>query len=306
MQYYVTALQEGLLYGILAIGIFISLRILNIPDLTAEGSFGIGCAAAAVSASSGLGLLSLPIAMLAGALAGLVTALLQTKLRVHPVISGIITMSAAYSVKLIIMKNTTNVAMGDASFFKVLRTLLANSNAMTKKLAACGVSFLIATAIVLLVIWFFSTHTGMCIRATGDNPEMVSASSINADMEKVIGLCVSNALIGLAGGLVAHYNGYSDVSSSNGILVYGLAAVIIGEAVIGKRGVTIGIISAVIGSVIYKLIVAVVIDFNLFGVYSANLMKLMCAVIVAITLSIPEIKKLIAKRKLLKEAKRNA
>ncbi len=308
MQYIVTALQEGFLYGILALGIFISLRILDIPDLTAEGSFGVGAAAAAVVAAGGFTLPSLFAGLLAGAAAGLLTGLLQTGLKVHPVLAGIITMSGAYSVKLIIMRNTTNVPCGKYSVFTLLkhRAAAAGLAGAGEKLFVCAVCFVIVAVLVLILVWFFHTNTGMCIRATGDNPDMVRASSINANLEKIIGLSVSNALIGLSGALVAHYNSASDVSTSNGTLVYGLAAVIIGEAIFGRRSVTVGLISAVAGSVIYKLIDAFVIESNLFGSYSANLMKLLCAVIVAVTLAIPAGRDFTGRMRLKWEAKKDA
>ena len=164
----------------------------------------------------------------------------------------------------------------------------------------------ICLVVTLLLIVFFKTHVGLCIRATGDNQDMVRASSINVDATLILGLCISNGLIGLAGALVTHYVGYSDTSTSNGTLIYGLAAVIIGEALFGKRGVTVGLISAVCGSVIYKLIVTFVVDIELFGTNSANLMKLMCAVIVAATFIIPAAKRTARNRKVKKEARRNA
>ncbi len=289
MQLYITALQEGLLYGLLAVGIFISLRMLNIPDLTTESSFGFGAAAAAVTAAAGHPILSLPVALVAGALAGFVTGLLQTKLRVHPVLAGIITMSGLYSINLIVMHNTPNLPLGENALFKLLYSCFDLSS-VQKKIVGAAVSAVFCAIVLVIVIRFFKTQLGLCIRATGDNPEMVRASSINVHAVKITGLCISNALVALSGALIAHYSGYSDIHSSNGTLVYGLAAVIIGEAIFGRRGVTLGLISSVLGSIVYKIIVTFVVQMNLFGDYSATLMKLMCAVIVAITLSIPAIR----------------
>lgn len=291
---YVTALQEGFLYGLLALGVFISLRILNIPDLTTEGSFGIGNAVAALMASQGHGSLSVILALLLGAAAGLCTGFLQTKLKVHPVLAGIITMSGLYSVNLII-RGGPNLAVGAGSLFKKLYALLGDGATRdVKKIYGAVLSFAVAAVVVVLVILFFKTHLGMCIRATGDNPDMVRASSINVDRTKIIGLCLSNALIALSGAMICHYTGYSDASSSSSTLIYGLAAVIIGEAVFGRHGVGIGAISAVAGSVIYSIIVTFVVDIELFGKNSATLMKLLCAVIVAITLAIPSVREHIA------------
>ena len=305
MALYVVALQEGFLYGILALGVYISLRVLYLPDLTTEGSFGFGAAVAALTASFGHPYLSLPLALLAGACAGFVTGLLQTRLKIHPVLSGIITMNALYTVNLMTM-GTTNLSIGAGnSLFKILYALY-EFTPLQKKMLGAGVSFAAALIVLLLMILFFKTHLGMCVRATGDNPDMVRASSINADRTKLVGLSVSNALVGLSGALIVHYSGYADVNASSGTLVYGLAAVIIGEAVCGRSGPVRGLICALLGSVIYKLIVTLVVDLNLFGSYSANMMKLMCAVIVAVTLAIPAMRQYSAQRRRMREAKKNA
>ena len=305
MALYVVALQEGFLYGILALGVYLSLRILNLPDLTTEGSFGFGASIAAIVAAAGHPFLSLPLALLAGAMAGMVTGLLQTKLKIHPVLSGIITMNGLYTVNLMAMGTTNLSVSGSNALFKMLYACF-ELEAFQKKIVGAIAGGIAAIAVLLVMILFFKTHLGMCIRATGDNPDMVRASSINADRTKVVGLCVSNALVALSGGLIVHYSGYADINASSGTLVYGLAAVIIGEAVCGRSGPTRGLISAVIGSVIYKLIVTLVVDLNLFGSYSANMMKLMCAVIVAVTLAIPAVKQYGEQRRLMREAKKNA
>lgn len=305
MALYVVALQEGFLYGILALGVYFSLRILNLPDLTTEGSFGFGASIAAIVAAAGHPFLSLPLALLAGAMAGMVTGLLQTKLKIHPVLSGIITMNGLYTVNLMAMGTTNLSVSGSNALFKMLYACF-ELDAFQKKVVGAVAGGIVAIVVLLVMILFFKTHLGMCIRATGDNPDMVRASSINADRTKVVGLCVSNALVALSGGLIVHYSGYADINASSGTLVYGLAAVIIGEAVCGRSGPTRGLISAVIGSVIYKLIVTLVVDLNLFGSYSANMMKLMCAVIVAVTLAIPAVKQYGEQRRLMREAKKNA
>lgn len=304
MQVYITAIEEGFLYGLLALGIYISLRILNIPDLTTEGSFGFGSAVAAVTAAQGFSLLSFLAAFLAGVLAGIVTGLLQTKLKVHPVLAGIITMSGLYSINLIV-RGSSNLNFNDNSVFTRFFKLIGVSG-QDKKIVGLIIGAAVCIAVTVLVIVFFRTHLGLCIRATGDNPDMVKASSINVDFSLVFGLALANGLIALSGALISHYLGLSDQSFANGTLIYGLAAVIIGEAIFGKRNVALGFISAVVGSVIYKIIVAFVIDVSLFGKNSENLMKLTCAIIVAVTLVVPEIKHQIESGKIKKEAKRNA
>lgn len=304
MQVYITAIQEGFLYGLLALGVYISLRILDIPDLTTEGSFGFGSAVAAVVASRGLSILSFFAAFAAGVLAGIVTGLLQTKLKVHPVLAGIITMSGLYSINLMV-RGSSNLNFNENSVFQRLFTAL-NISGTNKKITGLVIAAVICIIVTVLVIIFFRTHLGLCIRATGDNPDMVKASSINVNFSLVFGIALANGLIALSGALVSHYLGLSDQSFSNGTLIYGLAAVVIGEAIFGKRSVALGLISAIAGSIVYKVIVAFVIDVSLFGSNSENLMKLTCAIIVALTLVIPEIKNQVKNGKIKKEARKNA
>ena len=301
MTLFLGSLQLGLLYGILAIGIYISFRILNVPDLTTEGSFTFGLATSAMCAIGGHYILGIFLSIAAGALAGIVTGILQTKCRIHPILSGIITMSGLYTVNLAVMKNAVNVSLiGKDEIFTVISAALEN---MSRDAVRCIVSFIFAAVVCLIMIWFFKTHLGLCIRATGDNEAMVSSSSINVDATKIISLAISNGCVGLSGGLLAQYQGFADINSSVGILVVGLASVIIGEVVMGRRGVTIGIISAVIGSIIYRYIIALATASHIFPAFA---LKLVSAVIVAVALSIPAIKQGIALSKIKKEARKNA
>ncbi len=301
MTLFLGSLQLGLLYGILAIGIYISFRILNVPDLTTEGSFTFGLATSAMCAIGGHYILGIFLSIAAGALAGIVTGILQTKCRIHPILSGIITMSGLYTVNLAVMKNAVNVSLiGKDEIFTVISAALEN---MSRDAVRCIVSFIFAAVVCLIMIWFFKTHIGLCIRATGDNEAMVSSSSINVDATKIISLAISNGCVGLSGGLLAQYQGFADINSSVGILVVGLASVIIGEVVMGRRGVTIGIISAVIGSIIYRYIIALATASHIFPAFA---LKLVSAVIVAIALSIPAVKQAIALSKIKKEARKNA
>lgn len=301
MTLFLGSLQLGLLYGILAIGIYISFRILNVPDLTTEGSFTFGLATSAMCAIGGHYILGIFLSIAAGALAGIVTGILQTKCRIHPILSGIITMSGLYTVNLAVMKNAVNVSLiGKDEIFTVISAALEN---MSRDAVRCVVSLIFAAVVCLIMIWFFKTHIGLCIRATGDNEAMVSSSSINVDATKIISLAISNGCVGLSGGLLAQYQGFADINSSVGILVVGLASVIIGEVVMVRRGVTIGIISAVIGSIIYRYIIALATASHIFPAFA---LKLVSAVIVAVALSIPAIKQGIALSKIKKEARRNA
>ena len=213
-------------------------------------------------------------------------------------------MSGLYSVNLMV-RGSSNLNFNDNSVFTKIFNLLGIAGA-DKKVAGLIIGAAVCVIITVLVIIFFRTHLGLCIRATGDNQDMVKASSINVDFSLIFGLALANGLIALSGALISHYLGLSDQSFSNGMLIYGLAAVIIGEAIFGKRNVALGLISAVVGSLIYKIIVAFVIDVSLFGKNSENLMKLTCAIIVAATLVIPEIKRQIENGKIKKEARKNA
>ena len=288
-------LQLGILYGLLAIGIYISFRILNTPDLTAEGSFTFGLSVSAVVASAGHPYLALVLGMLAGALAGAVTGILQTKCKIRPVLAGILTMSALYSINMFVMGAKANVTLIGVK--TVFTDAVLAFSALNKEIIKLMVIIAFTAVFAAILIIFFKTHTGLCIRAAGDNETMVRASSINGDAVRVIALCISNAFIALNGALIAQYQCFADINSGVGILVVGLASVIIGEVIFGKRSVTIGIICAVVGSLIYRTIIAIATDLNLLPAY---MLKLISAVIVAIALTVPAIKAAVRRSKVKK------
>ena len=281
MKLFIGSLQLGLLYGILALGIYISFRILSIPDLTTEGSFAFGLSVSAAVTAAGHPLLALPASLLAGACAGAVTGILQTRYRIHPILSGIITMSGLYSINLMVLGGAPNLSLVRASTIFKIVPFLSKNDAMT---VLPIVFAILCTAAIIL---FYHTHLGMCIRAVGDNEEMVRASSINVDACKVLAFSISNALIALSGAIIAQYQGYADISSSTGILVVGLASVIIGEAVFGRRGITLGFISAIVGSLVYRYIIALATRYSPLDAY---MLRLVSAVIVGITLAMPAVK----------------
>lgn len=295
------SLQLGLMYGLLAMGVYVSFRILNTPDLTAEGSFTLGVAVSAMVTLAGAPWLGLLAAFGCGMAAGAVTGLLQTKVGVHPILAGILTMSALYTVNLAVMGASANVSLiGKDTLYQRLFAQLAPLSKDGVKLLVGGV---LALGVWLLLMWFFRTHLGLCIRATGDNEAMVRSSSINASRMKVLGLAISNGCIALSGAVVAQYQGYADISSGMGILVVGLASVIIGEAVLGRRGVAYGLASAIVGSAVYRLIISLALSTNIFPAY---FLKLVSAVIVGAALSIPAVRDALAKRRLRREGKRHA
>jgi putative ABC transport system permease protein len=278
MTLLIGSLQLGFLYGILALGIYISFRILSTPDLTTEGSFSFGLAVSAAVTAMGHPILALPAAILAGALAGAVTGLLQTKLLIHPILSGIITMSGLYSINLFVLGGASNLSLVRTDTIFKIMPLLTKDQAMTVLSIAAAI-----ICLVLLIV-FFKTHLGMCIRAVGDNEDMVRASSINTDGCKILAFCVSNGLIALSGGLIAQYQGYADISSGTGILVVGLASVIIGEAFFGRRSVSVGFVSAIVGSIVYRYIIALATRYSPLPAY---MLKLVSALIVALALALP-------------------
>ncbi len=278
MKLLVGSLQLGLLYGILALGIYISFRILSTPDLTTEGSFAFGLSVSAAVTAAGHPLLALPASIIAGAAAGSITGFLQTRLMIHPILSGIITMSGLYSVNLLVLGGASNLSLVRTS------TLFKLFPFMDKQTAMTVIPAIAVVICLILVILFFRTHIGMCIRAVGDNADMVRASSINVDLCKILAFAISNALIAFSGALIAQYQGYADISSGTGILVIGLASVIIGEAILGRKSVAVGFVSAIVGSVLYRYMIALATRYSPLPAY---MLKLVSAVIVALALALP-------------------
>lgn len=284
MALLIGSLQLGFIYGILALGIYITFRILKIPDLTAEGSFTLGMAVSTWFAMRSHPLAGIFAGFLAGAAAGSVTGLLQTKLRIHSILAGILTMSGLYSISMYVMNGASNVSLLTGTTF--YKQMFAAFDGVDKDIIRSVISVVFLLVVLLLLIFFFKTRLGLCIRATGDNEDMVKASSINADGTKILALAISNGCIALAGGLLAQYQGFFDISSGTGILAVGLASVIIGEVFGGKNSLTAGMITAAVGAVVYRYIIAFALKYNFFEAY---MLKLVSAIIVAIALSIPAI-----------------
>ncbi len=290
-------LQEGLFYALLAMGVFISFRILNTPDLTTEGSYTLGVAVSAVLTVAGHPVLGLVCAFLAGALAGSVTGVLQTKVGIHPILAGILTMSGLYTINTAVMGGKPDVTLTKTTIFnKLYEVFNINLQAfnkdraaftMAKEITVLIVAAVLATAVLIALIWFFRTHVGLCIRATGNNEAMVRSSSINAGGMKILGLAVANGCTALAGGVMTQSGGFATISNGAGVLVVGLASVIIGEAIIGKRGVTVGLMSVILGSVLYQCLIRLATSLNVFPAYY---LKLVSAVIVAFALALPMLK----------------
>lgn len=280
------AVQLGLIYALMAMGNYISFRILNIPDLTVDGSFALGMAVSVMTAISGHPMLALVFAALAGACAGLVTGFLQTKVGINPILAGVLTMTALYSVNLFIMQGKANQSLfGHKTIFSLLENLGLSKNA-----SRTVVVLVIAVLVAAVLAVFFKTRFGIAIRATGDNEEMVRSSSINANATKCVGFALANACVALSGGLVCQYNQSADTGYGSGMLVVGLASVIIGEAVFRHGGVTRGLYAVLTGAVLYQLIIALALKVELLPAYG---LKFVSASIVTIALAMPKIKSII-------------
>lgn len=300
MTLFIGSLQLGLIYGFLAIGIYISFRIMNIPDLTAEGSFTFGLVVAAVFADLGHPILGIVLALAAGALAGVVTGALNVYLRIPAILAGILTMSGLYSVNLLTMDSKANLTLiGVDTVFSLTAPIFGGDLDLAKTL----VNLVLVALAVFLIYTFFKTRIGLSIRATGDNEYMVRASSINIGVTKILALALSNAIIALSGGILAQYQQFADISSGVGMLVVGLASVIIGEAFLGQRGILCGLCAAVLGSIIYRLLIALAYQTNIFP---SAAFRLISAVIVTIALAIPAIKQLLDMQRKRKENLRDA
>lgn len=289
----VGALQLGLLYAAMAMGVFVTFRILDIADLTVDGSFVTGMAAAAVTTialhNPIIGILA---GIVAGGLAGLITGLLLTKVKVPPILAGIITMTGLYSINMFIMDEKSNLSLvGQDTIF----TTFCKASPMNDEIDKLILAALIIAVLAVFLTVFFKTRPGMAIRATGDNEAMVRSSSINADISKCLGLIIANAFVGLSGALICQYQMFSDVGYGTGMVVIGLASIIIGETICGRHSVGVGIISACVGSAVYRIIIALALRFEIFPSYA---LKLISAVIVALSIAIPTAKKVLVNAKI--------
>lgn len=295
-----SALLLGLQYALLALGVYLTFRVLNVPDLTVDGSFTLGAAVSAVLSVAGHPFLGLFAALLCGAAAGSVTGFLQTKAGIPPILAGILTMSGLYTVNITIMQAPNVSLLGKPRFYEPLAALLPNLSKDAVKAIAVLVIFAVLTALLIL---FFRTVFGLCIRATGNNEDMVRASSINTNLTKIVALALANAMVALSGGVIAQISGFADINGGSGMIVVGLASVIIGEVLFGKRSIAVGLISAGVGSVVYRLLIALALEIDIF---TADALKLLSAAIVAVTLAVPTIRKRLQEARMKREARKNA
>lgn len=275
------AAAQGVLWGIMTLGVYLTYRVLDYADLTVDGSFATGGAVSAVLIISGMNpLLTLVFATLAGMLCGMVTGLLHTWFKIPPILSGILSMIALYSINIRIMDKANLPLLGETTIISVMRERFG----LSINSACLIVGILLAAAIVALLYWFFGTELGSAIRATGNNEAMARSLGVSTSLMKILGLTLSNGLVALSGALVAQQHGYAEVGMGSGAIMIGLASVIIGEVIFGARfSFAYKLGSVVIGSVIYRVIIAVVLYF---GMRSTDL-KLFTAIVVALALALP-------------------
>ena len=277
------AVAQGLIWGIMAIGVYITFRILDVADLTVDGSLATGGAVCVMLIRAGLNpWLALLCATLSGMLAGLVTGLFHTRCGIPAILAGILTQLALYSVNLRIMGGKANQAVSVDKYDLLLSQRYVRELTMSNPLPL----LVVFTALVIAVLyWFFGTEKGCSLRATGNNPHMSRAQGINTNSNIVLGLMLSNGLVALSGALLSQYQGSSDVNMGRGAIVIGLAAVIIGEVIFGKLFINFGLklFAVSVGAVIYYIVLQIVLQLGL----NTNDLKLITALIVALFLSVP-------------------
>lgn len=287
------AISQGVLWGLMTLGVYLTFRLLNVADMTVDGSFAAGGAITAVLITKGMHpLLTIIFVFAAGAICGLVTGFMNTKLKINILLASILTQIALYSINIRIMGRANTPLLGNPTMMSKLRVLTGENISTTTSSLIIGLIFI--AAIIALMYWFFGTEFGSAIRATGSNEHMVRALGVNTDTTKIAGLMISNGMVAMSGALVAQSQGYADVGMGTGTIVVGLASIIIGEVIFGSHfGFWYTLISVVLGSVIYRIIIAVVLQL---GLKSTDL-KLLTALIVAISLSVPVLKDKINRKK---------
>ncbi len=290
MSIFIHSLEQGLVYGMMALGVLITFRILDFPDLTVDGSFPLGaCITATLSVVLNLNpILALFIGVIGGMLAGVLTGLLSTKLNILNLLAGILTMTLLYSVNLRIM-GKPNISLFAEE------TVLSKFEGLMASFGAGEYSTLIFFAVLILLVkllldTFFNTELGLALRATGDNEQMIVAQGVNTDSMKILGLAISNGLVALSGGLVAQYSGFADVGMGIGTIIAGLASVIIGETLLPTFSFRWMTTAVIIGSLIYRGTIMVALRYGFHLGFKASDLKLITAIIVIIALALPQVR----------------
>ena len=274
------ALELGLIYAVMALGVYLTFRILDFADLTVDGSFTTGAAIAAVGIINGVPpLAATALAFVGGLAAGLVTGLLHTKGKINGLLAGILTQIGLYSINLRIMGRANIPLLRETTLMTPLR-----EGGLTGTWVSVGIFAAVAVAILAVIVWFLHTDLGLAMRATGDNPDMIRSFGVNTDNQKILGLALSNGLVAISGALIAQFQGFADIGMGIGMIVAGLASVIIGQALLGRSSIAIAAAAVVLGSVMYR----VVIQLALMAGLNPNDMKLISAILVILALVVPQ------------------
>lgn len=280
---FISSLSQGLMWSLLALGVFFTYRILDVADLTTEGTFPLGGAIAATAIVNGLNpIIGTILGFFGGMCAGLISGLLHTKLKIPALLAGIITMTGLYSINSRIMGGSPNISLiGETRIFTWLEELGFSKNTSVILLGTCVVALIIA-----LLYLFFRTEIGLSIIATGDNPDMSEANGINTNTTKILGYMIANGCIALSGALIAQNNGFADLNAGVGTIVIGLASIIISEVLFASQPLFFRMGSIVLGAVIYRFILAIILEFPI----EANDNKLFSALVLVLCLSLPLLK----------------
>lgn len=286
-----SALEQGLIYALVALALFLSYSMLNVCDLSTDGCYTLGCATGAVVAIAGFPILAIFAAMGAGVCSGLVNAFLQTKMKVESMLAGIIVNTGLYTINITIMGKSV-ISMNDTdTLFSRAKNLLEGTPLEGGYKLFLSLAF--AVVVLVLLLLFLDTRLGLSIRATGDNSAMVKSSSINPAFTTTVGLCIGGAMTALSGCLIGEYQKSCDINMGTGMVTVALASLIIGETIFGKCSIKVRAVGVIAGSCLYRVIVAIALRFNL----PASALKLVSAVIVAVAISMPAIKQIIAFRR---------
>lgn len=287
------AVEIGFAYGIMVLGVYITFRILDFPDLTVDGSLPLGAAVSAVAISNGVNpYLSLLFAIGAGFVAGMITAILNTKLKILHLLASILTMIALYSINIRIMSGPNTTLLGANTVFD-----LPINMGVPGYLSGLVIFAIISVICLVAIIWFLTTELGQAILATGDNPQMIRSLGVNTDNIVILGVGLSNGLVALSGALVAQNQGAADVGMGIGTIVAGLASVIIGETIFGCNTIAKAFIAALLGSIVYRLAIALALGLDIGGFsFNPSDLNLITAILVIVALTVPSIKKGLIKR----------
>ncbi|MGM0410726.1 MAG: ABC transporter permease [Bacillota bacterium] len=289
ISFFITSLEQGLAFSVMALGVYITFRILDFADLSVDGSLPLGAAVSAKFIIAGYNpFLSLIPAILAGALAGATTAILNTKFKIAPLLSGILTMTMLYSINLRVMGRPNIPLIGEKTIFSLVEDM-----GIASPWNSLVILFIIIFIIKIILDLFLKTQLGFALRAAGDNPQMIRSMGVSTDIMKMIGLIIANSFVSLSGALVAQYQGFADVGMGIGTIIAGLASVIIGEVILEQKNIFILTLSVIIGSILYRLSISLALTIG----FNASDLKLLTAIIVIIFLSTPRLKKMIEVRK---------